>query len=690
MRANQNHRSAGLTITLVAYYSVLVAFLVGAFFPEHRVWGVNWWAYFPYYVPFVLFAIGAIAPLVIRIVPTRDTSDDRSSKYFIVATGLIVLYGLAFYLLRARTHFLGDGLTSLSYLASDNPLIRSREFGESLVHIWLKSIIGGDAQNAALLSFQIISIFAGICLLLAVSVCAKALFHRTIDRILFFLGLASGGYMLLFFGYVEHYSMFVMTVAVFSLVGLLVVRGQLSKWFIVPVLGLAIFFHALGATLIPTAIYVLLANTEVGNKVSRINPKIKLLLALLGVLVVIVIFTYFYKTNYFFQFAFVPLVANRFTVEGYTLFSINNLADFLNLLILLLPAFPLFIAALLILPVKNTLKRKEYRYLAILLLSTLGAAFIFDPKMGMPRDWDLFCFSGVPLGLFYYFMILDYRKRITSSVAICGLSIVLGFFSLIPRVAIQNVFETSVAQFEHYIALDKKKCAKGRSILMNYFYDIGDSTRAEIEKEKWNVEVPEKPLFMKAYALQETNIRQAMSMFRQVIKMNPLWEDAWANLGACYITLRNYDSAIMYIKIAIGINPYDAASLSNLATAYMYTKEWKKAEKALRGSISLNNASNETHYNLITLYKHFYHQDKFLGCLLEAASRKDTPLIVFKELGDYYLKSEQYKRSAEAFRAALQKGLDSVYVKQLMEKYSELSAQFLLQAPSHDSSESRQ
>jgi tetratricopeptide (TPR) repeat protein len=669
---------------LAFYYLTLLVFLVASFLPQYRLWGLSIWAYLPSYAPFLLFGLGAAMPIIVRYASPHGLAKSGAGRpvptdnmrYLIISACLAVWYGLVFWLLRVRTHFLGDGLTSLSYLASDNPLFKTRELGETLIHIWLKSALGGNPKQSALLSFQIISIAAGMMFLILAVLTARSLFDRTRDRFLFVAGTASGGYMLLFFGYVEYYSMFVMSVAAFSLIGLLIVKGKLNRWIIVPVLGLATFFHVLGLTLAASAVYVLMVNSGIGKRLSQLSRKTKVLSVILAAVMAAAVFSYYYRTSYFFQFAFVPLIENRFTADSYTLFSVKHLLDFLNLLMLLLPALPFFFVALLFLPIKSLTRRREYRFLGVLLLSVLAAAFIFDPKMGMPRDWDLFSFAGIPLALSFYFVILDNRERISAYVEIGILSIVLGIFSLSARVVTHNVFEASVAQFEHYIASDKNKCAKGRSFLMNYYYDTGDPAKAEIEKAKWYAEVPEKGLFMNAFSLRERNVVQAMALFRRITEMNPVWQDAWVNLASCYFDMRNFDSAIFFTKIALGINPYDRFSWNNLGAAYMYVEDYASAEKALLRSISLDNANLEPHTNLITLYSTLYRPDKLFRYLQKAATKKDSPAIVFQKLGDYYLNKTEFQKAAETYSVALQKGLDSTYVQQLLESHPQLRQWF--------------
>ncbi|MCK4461804.1 MAG: hypothetical protein KAW46_08355 [candidate division Zixibacteria bacterium] len=62
-----NDKSANAAI-YGAYYLTLVAFLVASYFPEHRVWGFNWWAYYPSWVPWGLFGLGVIAPIIVQVI----------------------------------------------------------------------------------------------------------------------------------------------------------------------------------------------------------------------------------------------------------------------------------------------------------------------------------------------------------------------------------------------------------------------------------------------------------------------------------------------------------------------------------------------------------------------------------------------------------------------------------------------
>jgi tetratricopeptide (TPR) repeat protein len=661
-------------VILGVYYATLLIFLIASFFPQHRVWGINWWAYYPGYVPWVLFAVGAVIPLVLRFLRVRDESSPRRGGYLFAVISLVVLFGLAFYLLRAQTHFLGDGYQILSILASDNSFIKPTERGEALVHLWVFRLLGGEGESTALLSYQIASIAAGILFLIAVAVCAGFLFERTRDRILFTLGLSTGGYMLLFFGYVENYSLFVFSVTVYSLTGLLVVKGKISRWFILPPLGLAIFFHVLGVTLIPSTIYLLLVNSKPGNVIARLSLKTKLVMGAIGVVAASLVFYYYYTTDYFLRFAIVPLFENRFTVEGYTMFSLKHIVDYLNLLILLLPGLPIVIAALFFLPVRRIFKQREYRYLFILLASTLGAAFIFDPKLGMPRDWDLFSFAGVPLVMFFYHLILHYRHRVRKNLQLTIMLISFGFLSILPR-SVSEVLEViSFAHAETYADLDKVRGRTARANLLNYCDKLNRSDKADQLRLQWHDELTQDNVLLEAAALiDERKAQRAIPLLKHYIEIDPLSPGAWKRLGECYAMLRQYDSALVFFTLAHGLNPYNAGFRYDIGLTFYLMENYQKAEEFFLKTLEIDSQYFLALNGLANVYMQCNDSVKYTHIMLKIATLDEASVELLVQVTEYYLKMEEYDLAVQTFQRAVEKGLDTVYVKTLLEKYPQLA-----------------
>ncbi|MGH8016243.1 MAG: hypothetical protein ACREBV_08640, partial [Candidatus Zixiibacteriota bacterium] len=303
---------------IVAYFLTVMAIFVAAMFPENRIWGFNQWAYFSLEWRIVFLAIAVLLPVLWSALTKNSNTFifnifesflGRKHNYFILALLVTIVMAAAFYFLRSKTHFLGDGYMNLSSLASNKPLVKETAFGAIKAHIWLKSLIGGDDEAASLLTFQIISILGGVIFLILVFYLAHKLFESRVDSALFALGLSSGGYMHLFFGYVEYYALFVLSVTLFTLIGLLISKGHLSKWLILPPLIIAIFFHVLGVTLIPSALFLLISGTKAGKFIGTISHKSKWLLAAVCGALCLAVYYYCYTTSYRFRFAVVPVFA---------------------------------------------------------------------------------------------------------------------------------------------------------------------------------------------------------------------------------------------------------------------------------------------------------------------------------------------------------------------------------------------
>ena len=667
---------------MVAYYLMLAAYLVASFFPEHRVWGFNWWAYYPDWVRWTLFGLGALVPIILRFIPQTEIDDSdhtekaptNDRKFFIYAGVITAVFGGLFYLLRARTHFQGDGYTLLSELAKNSPFaMKTREVGESLLHIWLKNIIGGDGQAAALLSHQIISITAGLLFIVAGALFARKLYEHTAERVLFLMGVCSGGYMLLFFGYVENYSLFVLSVLTFTLTGLLIAQGKASRYWLLPPLIAAAFFHVLGVTLLPSALYIWVGPSRFGRSIRGWRQSTKLVALLPIIVVAAIVFHHFYTTSYFFRFAFVPLFENRFTVEGYTLFSMNHLVDFVNLLFLLVPGLLIVIVALFGRSVRHILKQRPSIYLLILIASVLGAALIFDPKLGMPRDWDLFAFAGVPVVVFVISLLLkvDFptRSRLLVVGSVAGLAILL----LIPRAFSLANTEMSLAHFENQLLLDQLKNKNATTLLMNYYIENGND---EAARRIWRYS---KETFPEDEAAQEAMSMVARGQYLQaeqtlmgILERDPLSWNAFTTLGACYFYMNKPDSAIVVLDIALGINPHGPRALNNKAAAHLRKGDFARAEALWLESHYLDSITIEPLSGLVELYKATRNEQQYFQYLIKLTSLPTAPMTYYRDVGDYYLTKGQLDAAVNAYRRALDKGLDSTYVLELLSKSPDL------------------
>ena len=666
-------------------YLTLVAYLVASYFSEFRVWGFNWWAYYPSWVRWGLFGLGALAPVVVQVISRRFEYDSQeevpvgSDRRFYAIAGLVTAASaVLFYFLRARIHFLGDGYTLLSSLAADQPTtMKIREYGESLLHICLKNLIGGDGQASALLSYQIISITAGLLFVVAVALFARKLYERTVERVLFLLGICTGGYMLLFFGYVENYSLFVLSVLVYTLTGLLIVQGKATRYWLLPPLIAAIFFHVLGVTLIPSAIYAFIAPTRLGRRIARWKRNTKVLAGLFLAASGVVVFYHSYTTSYFFRFAFVPLLENRFTMEGYTMFSWKHLLDYANLLMILLPGLLVVTASLFRRSWRDILRQQQFKYLLVLTLSVLGAVFIFDPRLGMPRDWDLFSFAGVPVVVFVFSLLLkaefSTRFRVLATVSV----IILGFLCVLPRAVSQANTDVSLGHFESYLLLDKLKSRNAVILLGNYYVEKGNSESAARVRRYALEGYPEKRMHTDAMTnLAQGQYGQAQQILEEIVDRDPFFWNAWTTLGACLWRSGYPAEAENALNIAIGINPHNAGAYNNMGAVYTGKGRLTSAELMYLKSIALDSTSLEPYVGLTNVYRVGKRKQQYRRLLFYTTERFDAPGPMFQERGNFMLAMGRFPEAAKAYRTALGKGLDSSYVQQLIQQHPQLEEYF--------------
>ncbi|UCE24969.1 MAG: tetratricopeptide repeat protein [Candidatus Zixiibacteriota bacterium] len=663
---------------VIIYYLMLLAYLVLSLVPQYRVWGFSHWGHFPTTVMLIFFGAGFIAPVIMLYVwrtqpSARDEADEPGSDTLKLVITLILLaavFGAAFYLLRTRLHFLGDGYTLLSNLASDKPIVKDRNLGVIMAHKFVFSLLSGEINQKALLTYRVVSMSSGVLFVLTLLAAGRLLYGNIKAGLLFALGLLSGGYTLLFFGYVEHYAPFVFTVALFGLVGLFIAQKKLNRWWILPPLVLAIFWHVFGVTLIPAAIYILVAETKLSSALVGLKLWVKLVLIGVVLAAMAVAFYHFYSTVYFFRFALVPVVADRFTADGYTFFSLKHIVDMGNLLIMLVPGLPVLVYLAYPRFKRGKVFDRKTRFMIVLMLSTVGAAALFDPKLGMPRDWDLFAFCGIPVALFMFDAVISDSATVKRYAAAVALAIVIGLVALLSRAYHETQPEISIPKVKDYIALDAQRNRRALNILVDYYKNLGDTVSARNEFEQWESAFPEWATNKYGQLLLENRqYAEAVGYFRRTIAINPSLSAAYSNLGSAYLYLRQYDSAIAYLEIANGMNPHSPPQLSNLGAAYFHNGQHDKAEKCLDRAVDLDSSNVSARLTLVMLYRTTKRTDEYVSALVELSQNPSVPVALLEELIAHYIRSEEYDLAAETIHMAVSRGMDSVVVKLLKAKY---------------------
>ena len=658
----------------MVYGATLGLMWLALFFTSERVWGLSWYGYFSWYGPALLVTVGGILPIWL----SRRSSwlaaypgDDKEHRpFWPAATLIMVSFVLLYVLLSARTHFLGDGYLLLSRLETDSVPIRPWNMGAYFLVETVYSLLGGVGEAQAELAFRIVSWLSGILFLVAAALTAARLYRSRRDRLLFFIGVASGGFSLLFFGYVENYPPLILFVAVVTFLGLLAIAGKLSEWWILLPAGGALLMHPFAVALLPAVLFMILRETIVDRWYQSQNNVTRRVIWLVMAAVALTVFFWVYGSNLFLRFSMIALVANQFTVEGYTLFSLKHLLDFANLMFLLVPGLLFLIWTIVALRKHSPFAAPEYRFLILLLVPSLLIAFVFDPKLGMPRDWDLFSFAGVPLVTLLYFTLLDVRNKLRGYAVIAALSVALGLLVLTPRVLSQVMPETSIAVFDSYSNLDVIRSGAGRFVLLQYLEKNGrldeitsrerENTRVLIH-QVWDLEG--QALF------RDGKVAQAEAKFRQAVAYAPNAAASWANIGTCFTRREQWDSALMYFKIADGLNRFNSSTYNSLGYAYLNLGDFRKAEEYCVDAVRIQPTNLVARGNLVKLYRKQDRHEDMVQMLLGLIDLDSVPAQYYFESADQLLKLGETDAATRICRRALETGIDSSLIKRLEANY---------------------
>ncbi|HMB71388.1 MAG TPA: hypothetical protein VKU85_18920, partial [bacterium] len=468
--------------SFAAYPLTLVVLAVGAFRLPGRTWGIEAWAWIPPAWAVGLAALGVAAGLVARRTGSRDP---EAFPRLPRALTLVALLGLAasFWFLRTRAHFLGDGYQNLGILAADHVRVKDTARGTLWILIRLKELFGGG-EAGALAAYRALALVSGAAWLAVVAAGARRVVDGAGARSFAAVVMLSGP-ALLFFGYVENYAPFALAVTAFTFTGLHVARTGRGRWLMPGLAGIAILLHVLGFTLLPALLWALVAGTPAGDFLARL-PASRRWTGVIGLALVAALFGVpAWRDSLTLQFALVPLPGSPYAVEGYTLFSVAHLADLANLAFLLVPGGALLAAAAAAARGRTGRRPAEAGFLAVLIASTTGAVFLLDPRLGMPRDWDVFAFAGIPWAVALGWA-WSRAAAVEPRLRLLGpLAALLGILVLLPRLLVLSDPETAVRQFESYLDLDFRKGRNGRLLLVNHYRETGRDALAEAELESW-------------------------------------------------------------------------------------------------------------------------------------------------------------------------------------------------------------
>jgi hypothetical protein len=334
-------------------------------------------------------AVGIALALAAAIVlgwanPRVSVNSQLAAVLIALASGPVFFY--------LRTHVLNqDGTMLTPKFERDVPLLGAHLTHDELLELFMHSRIWYYTHRwwnwSVVYSYQVVSCVAGSLFVYGLLRLARRLAP---DRTwLFLLGALSGGYMQLFFGDAENYTVTAAIVVLYVLAACRFIARDGPLWVPIAVLAIAMCFHLEAGWLLPSAAYL--------SAVSRVRTgglREASRSAAIGAAIIASVFVYFHFNGlplwrFFSSHAGHALRANGVFAIG---MPRRYYLDQLNLLVLLCPA------AALLLPFAVWRRRpadEVTAFLAVAVVSMLLFQLIWKAQLGVFDDWNLYAMGAV-------------------------------------------------------------------------------------------------------------------------------------------------------------------------------------------------------------------------------------------------------------------------------------------------------
>ena len=415
-------------------------------------------------------------------------------------------------------------------------------------------------EHAAELTYAWLSIAAGA---LAVFVTLRFARRRLppMSRLPFVLTLFSGGGMLLFFGYVEHYSWVSLAVISFLLAGLdATFSPRRFPWLPLLLFVLSVACHLAAVFLLPPLVFLLYqwrqftAKGEAAISPLRIAWQVVAVFALLGVA------AYVWVRGWKGWLTIAPLIP-AWSRDGYALLSITHALDLFNLFALVAAPAILLIAVLR--RVRRTVSPKAEQSLFLALATGSGIALVisFDPNLGMARDWDLLAVALWPLMMLGAWTVarIDWgRARPLIVATVAGLVALI----TLPYILVQASEATSVRRFETLLHMDATRSAYGWENLSVHYRSTGNID-GRIRALRAACVVDNNPRYrVNLAAALRTNgqLSEAEPLCIGAVREKPQYVGQLVYLAVAYGQKGNEAKARQLLELARDLNPQDSTA----------------------------------------------------------------------------------------------------------------------------------
>ena len=626
LRMKTDRSTSGLNLGLAV---IILLFATANLLGVKQLWGIN---FLKFYSPGVAITITivliliALPPISRRLLSFGtalsqylDDSPIRCNLFLIclIATLLPVMWAF-----RSATTLLGDGALRTNQALGGISLMPT-ELLDFLLHSVGYKYLFEPLRIDIISTYQIISVLCGIVFIIGIWRLARYMARE--QAIILFGLLVSSAVLVLFFGYVESYSLIAAILPHLFLAGLKVIDGAARKWPLVVLATLAMLTHSIALFIFgPTLIIALLTPASGGSDRRQLTSRwmlASLMLLIVGACIARIFGTFGILQN------LMPLLPVPEYRQG--IFTANHFLNLLNWLAL--AALPvLLLGWRLILQERNQSEAPNGRRLFAfwMLIPSLIFIFFFTPQLGGPRDWDLF---ALPAFMLIPSVQILYRSRLNASIPQQVIPVI--FISLVTTfgfAALNADRQRSVERFAEIMEVSKfKNLTKEYSILVNETEQHAELShrRTEFLLKTW-----EQPPYTLADSMKTLN-----------------------RLTQTYLTNNDRERAMQYLGLGLRADSLDLnihASLADYLRKYGSAKDLLDLAGLFQRRFG-DRALGQMNAGVIYLQND---RTELGGRCLERAWQldPDNPQILIN-FGVYQIQRGDYTKCAELMRTAIEK-----------------------------------
>ncbi|UCG52376.1 MAG: tetratricopeptide repeat protein [Candidatus Latescibacterota bacterium] len=624
MAIERERRSWALVGVLFALYGLICA---ASFLPHVRLWGINHLAF--YSLPIRLVALAAMGivfvPAVARRVyaaairlPTAFVGRDWQTTLLVVAVSLMC--ALFFWYSRSSTNLLGDGqliAQSLEAAHEGNTIVaiispraiwivQPTAFGAMTLFFWATRVATGVFGVPPVDGIRLLNcLLGGLFVFVFLRTIRSENLPSHIRPWVFFLILFSGT-MQLFFGYVEYYAPVMFLTLLYVIGSYRVLRGHGGISIPLVLFAIALFTHAEALLFAPSLVFVV-AWRYTQNRHTHLTKMLMPSLIAVTVLAAIVAGKLPKLGDYY-----LPLLG---TEASYGVLSPAHWADMANALLLHFPTLPLFVTMALMCirtprPVTEPLSGKvesrdaprvrpwfsstaEWHFAVLIVVPCVLLLFLFDPEIGMARDWDLFAVTvpGLMLLAFLSLGRLDTggtggpSRAIYTSPALV-MTVILGAAWF----GINASPNRTIQRFESVLTYETSYAGYAYETLAIHYEKLEQLPKAIRAMEKATEASPNPRLRvgLAKYHRQSGDLQRAIDILHTVLEKHPGYAKALYHLITSYEQTRQYDKIVEVAREGIKHNPQSSYLYLCLGAALLELGQTEEGIGVLRHCRTLN------------------------------------------------------------------------------------------------------